>query len=53
MKPRAPATQNVTLDESLFSSGDILFVHRPDGLATLEQVRLCPAQTCEHLWTEC
>ena len=36
MKPRG-AVQNVTLDPALFHSGDLLLVHRPDGLGSLEQ----------------
>ena len=35
MAPRSAG--NVTVDESLFQSGDIIFIHRGDGLATLEQ----------------
>ncbi len=35
MAPRAAG--NVSLDPALFQSGDILFIHRGDGLATLEQ----------------
>ena len=35
MAPRSAG--NVTLDSSLFNSGDIIFIHRGDGLATLEQ----------------
>ena len=35
MAPRA--THSVDLDPALFQSGDILFIHRADGLATLEQ----------------
>ena len=31
------AAPNVTLDASLFASGDLLLVHRPDGLGSLEQ----------------
>jgi len=36
MKPRG-AVQNVTLDPALFHSGDLLLVHRPDGLGSVEQ----------------
>ena len=31
------ATPNVTVDPALIGSGDLLVIHRPDGLATLEQ----------------
>lgn len=37
MAPRPAATQNVSLDPALFGSGDLLLVHRPDGLGSLEQ----------------
>jgi hypothetical protein len=37
MLPRPAASQSVALDPSLFQSGDIVFIHRGDGLATLEQ----------------
>ena len=36
MAPRPQATQVVTLDPSIFQSGDILYIMRIDGLATLE-----------------
>jgi hypothetical protein len=37
MPVRSPATANVSLDPSLFSSGDLILIHRPDGLGSLEQ----------------